>query len=90
MISNIHTTHLLRTLIRIRSEVRPAVLRAFIDCNWLTATQYADYANELAANNNSQPSAHVDTEMSDITTAPPTTIAPPSPTGDGQPAKDQL
>ncbi|PHZ15673.1 uncharacterized protein RHIMIDRAFT_248803 [Rhizopus microsporus ATCC 52813] len=53
MITTIHTTHLLRTLKRIRSDVRPAVLRAFIECNWLTATQYDDYINELAASNNS-------------------------------------
>ncbi|CEJ04697.1 hypothetical protein RMCBS344292_18652 [Rhizopus microsporus] len=90
MITSIHTIYPLRTLKRIRSEVRPAVLRAFIECNWLTATQYADYINELAANNNSQPSALVNTEMSDIPTAPSSTLALPSPTGDGQPAEGQL
>jgi hypothetical protein len=90
MITTIHTTHLLRTLKRIRPDVRPAVLRAFIECNWLTATQYDDYINELATNNNSQPPTLVDTEMSDIPTESLSTLAPPSPTGDGQPAEDQL
>jgi hypothetical protein len=75
---------------RIRPDVRPAVLRAFIECNWLTATQYDDYINELATNNNSQPPTLVDTEMSDIPTESLSTLAPPSPTGDGQPAEDQL
>ncbi|KAG0771831.1 hypothetical protein G6F22_016164 [Rhizopus arrhizus] len=81
----IHTSHLLIALDRMRSTVRPAVARDFINKKWITIQNYMDLLKKpLSAPSQSPP---VDTDMDDAPLLPPASpkAAQPVPTGDGEP-----
>ncbi|KAG1086447.1 hypothetical protein G6F42_020985 [Rhizopus arrhizus] len=81
----IHKSHLLTALDRMRPTIRPAVARDFINKKWITTQNYMDLLKK-------PPSfplqdTPVDTDMDDAPLPPPASpkAAQPVPTGDGEP-----
>lgn len=75
----IHTSHLLTALDRMRPTVRPAVARDFIAKQWITTQQYATHIKPPAHTHSQD--IPVDTDMDEITQ--------PVPAGNGEPDTEQ-
>ncbi|KAG1046413.1 hypothetical protein G6F43_011101 [Rhizopus delemar] len=78
----IHTSHLLTALDRMRPTVRSAVARDFIAKQWITSQVYADHIKTPTPTSTPLQATPVDTDMDEATQ--------PVPAGNGEPDTEQL